>query len=351
MTNKALPSAALVLAAALAALLLPVNSLQADGAVQEEPMPPTFEGKELARRTMGPKACGECHEKELAAWQASPHHTSWKSMHRSPVGKEMASRLKMRRIKKEPACIRCHYTELEVKGKVRARDAVSCESCHGAARDWIKVHDDFGGKGLTARTESPSHRTQRWLRSIQGGMRRPDQLYFLARRCFECHVMDDARVVEEGGHSLGEEFELLSWSQGNVRHNFVQSEGRINQEAAPARRRVLFGLGRLLEVEQTLRVLSGLKKGALFDRTAKRLQRGRENLEAMAAVLPQVTELKTALAALKTCDPAKGSRGLKASVDAVAQTARVFSRRSGEGLVPLDALMPGSGGYRGKVHQ
>ena len=36
--------------------------------------------------------------------------------------------------------------------------ARSCESCHGAAQDWLELHSDYGGPNLTRELESREHR-------------------------------------------------------------------------------------------------------------------------------------------------------------------------------------------------
>ncbi len=59
-----------------------------------------------------------------------------------------------------PRRLRCHYTPQVSNDQLRAFSGVSCESCHGAGRDWINVHNDYGGKGFDHASETPEHRAR-----------------------------------------------------------------------------------------------------------------------------------------------------------------------------------------------
>ena len=62
-------------------------------------------------------------------------------------------------------------------------------------------------------------------------MRNPVNVYLLAQSCYRCHTVPDERLVNVGGHHAGSlDFELVSWSQGTVRHNFVRTDGKVNAE-------------------------------------------------------------------------------------------------------------------------
>ncbi len=97
------------------------------------------------------------------------------------------------------ACVGCHASS--VRGEPTA--GVSCESCHGAASDYLDQHQVAGS----------------YRRALSAGMRelrgRPQAI---ARLCVECHSVTDSRL-RSAGHPSGAEFEagsalgkLVHWS-------------------------------------------------------------------------------------------------------------------------------------------
>ena len=63
----------------------------------------------------GSTACGSCHPRELAGWQATPHATTRTRFDQRPPSK----------------CLGCHATGEAPAGPVVAVE-VGCEACHGA---------------------------------------------------------------------------------------------------------------------------------------------------------------------------------------------------------------------------
>ena len=115
----------------------------------------------------------------------------------------IAGKLGFRLIKRDSVCFSCHYTPIVERGQIRVDSGVSCESCHGAGRDWIDVHNDYGGKGFDHASETAEHRAERVARSRELGMRRPSDLYPAAASCFGCHTVPEERLVNVGGHPAG----------------------------------------------------------------------------------------------------------------------------------------------------
>ena len=105
----------------------------------------------------GPDACGECHKSSVGIWKDTHHATTFKNLPRSDKAKEIAKAMGIRRIKAESDCLGCHFTSSVVDGDVKPIAGITCESCHGAGKNYIDVHSDFGGKGVTAETEDPAH--------------------------------------------------------------------------------------------------------------------------------------------------------------------------------------------------
>ena len=138
--------------------------------------------------------CGECHALEYDTWKETPHSTGFDSMHRSKSAQGILERMDFRLAKRESLCLRCHYTATQPGEQAKAIAGVSCESCHGAARDWENVHNDYGSADYA--TESPEHKAQRIQASTDGGMLRPsDNIYGVAANCFECHTVPSEELL------------------------------------------------------------------------------------------------------------------------------------------------------------
>jgi hypothetical protein len=303
-------------------------------------------------RVMGAERCGECHKNEFAAWKQTTHYATLTTLHRRPSAQEIASKLGVKSLKREGVCVTCHYTEMPgASGAPEVVSGISCESCHGAARDWIDVHGDYGGKSVTRDQESPQHRTERLARSAAAGMLGPSDVGRLAARCYECHTVPNEKLVNVGGHTAGSDFELVSWSQGEVRHNF--GVGEENREASPEHLRVLYVLGQALALEANLRgVAKGTEKARYATSMAKRVAAAKESLAAIlaAAKIPEVEAMLSAAGgvALKLDNQA----ALTAAADRVGDAARRFAgREDGAGLAALDALVQAAPPPKGKVFE
>jgi len=89
-------------------------------------------------------------------------------MPRKKKAKEIAGKMGIKRMKKDSACLTCHFTSGFKKGKIKAIAGISCESCHSPAKDWIKIHGNYGGKKVTKKMETPEHKTKR-LAAMKAG--------------------------------------------------------------------------------------------------------------------------------------------------------------------------------------
>ncbi|MFT7620008.1 MAG: hypothetical protein ACI97A_003665 [Planctomycetota bacterium] len=350
--SKATGSALFLSACCLSALLVWSTGLIVANDDEQDLAPTVHQGIEAVKKTVGPEKCGECHEDELASWKKSAHQSSYTTMHKSSLGKSIAAKLGIRRIKKDDSCVRCHYSQTMVREKPKAKLGVSCESCHGPAKDWMPIHDDFGGKGLTRKDESEAHKSARHSRLVKAGMNHPDQLYYLASKCFSCHVMDEPKLMApDVGHPTSDEFELLSWSQGEVRHNFVTGNGKSNTEADMNHRRVLFGLGQIIEVEYVLGALTKADAGPFFESSVKRLKTARRNVSELSKLLASDAGLASAVTALHALELTPKNPKFAALKEVFASHGKSFSRMDGTSLTALDSLLPKPSSYRGKSHQ
>ena len=218
-----------------------------------------------AEKVLLPGRCGECHAAEYDVWKGTVHSTGFDTLHRSARSREISGNLGLRLIRRSsgeatPVCLGCHYTPTLRRGQLRAGAGVSCESCHGPARDWVSIHSSYGvataDPQLAPRLETARHRARRIAESTAAGMRRPSQIYELASACFGCHAVPNEELVNRGGHSTGSDFELVEWN-GLIQHNFLESykagDGWTNAERPRDWKRIMYVVGRTLDVEYALR--------------------------------------------------------------------------------------------------
>ncbi|MEQ8850118.1 cytochrome c family protein [Botrimarina sp.] len=313
-----------------------------------QPTQPTGGDPLDAARVVGADACTKCHAAEMAQWQRTPHHQTIDTLHRKPEADAIADRLGLRSVKRNDTCVRCHYTPIEQSGRVRIDSGVSCESCHGPARDWIEVHAEYG-PGVTRETESPEARQRRRLASIGAGMNNPSNLYLIARQCLDCHTTPDERLVDVGQHPAGSgEFELVSWSQGMVRHNFVRSGGAVNAPSALPRVRVMYVVGLMTDLEYSLRAVARATDAGRFGRTSA--ARAADRKQKLWAVQRLVDDplVATALESVSDLELTLGNAdAINAAADAIGAAAYAFAERAdGARLAPIDDLLPPPSQYK-----
>ncbi len=297
---------------------------------------------------LGHTDCAECHENSALLWEKTRHARSFNEVHRSDEGRDIASKMEVKRVKGEGSpCLGCHYTvRREDDGSDKPIAGVSCESCHGPGRDWLPRHSEFSGKEEA--DETAEEEAQRWADSEAHGMIRPGAILALASNCFGCHVVPDEELINKGGHTAGSDFELVSWTQGEVRHNVWYTDA--NEVPGTERLRMLYVLGLAADLEHSLRALAkATAKAEYAVSMAKRVQRARLRLQqlAEAAGLPELDALSGAAASaqLKLNNAAE----LNGAADAVAAAAAaVAADHDGSRLAAADALIPGPDKYRGE---
>lgn len=299
-------------------------------------------------KVIGSDGCKKCHAAEIATWEQTPHHKTIDSLHRKPEAKAIASRLGLRSVKRNDVCVRCHYTRKEVRGRVRIDSGVSCESCHGPALDWVGVHAEYG-PGVTRETETPEARQNRRLASIAAGMNNPANLYLIARQCLDCHTTPNEELVEVGGHPAGStDFNLVSWSQGMVRHNFVRSGGAVNEPSSITRIRVIHLVGLMTDLEYSLRAVAKATKGGTFAQTAANRAANRKQSLWEAQRLLNHPMLGDALSAVQTLELKLGNgEAINEAADAIGNAAYLFAEQAdGTQLAAIDSLLPDPRTYK-----
>jgi hypothetical protein len=300
-------------------------------------------------KTVGPNTCSECHKEEAAAWQESNHFKTFREMPRNPKGKEIAEKMGVKRINSAGICLTCHYT---VDNKEKPVAGISCESCHGEGKDWVKVHSEFSGK--TEKTETKAEEDARWKLAIAKGMIKTSNVYELAKNCYSCHVVPQEELVNKGGHKAGSDFELVSWSQGEVRHSTWYTKGKANEAADANRKRMLYLIGLGVELETGIRSVAKAtaKQPYAFD-MAKRVDRARKQLAAAAKAMPAVPEIgKLVEYAYSAGLKLNNEPYLTAAAEGVSKTLIAMTEKyDGSTMAALDSLIPGPDKFKGTVRK
>lgn len=303
-------------------------------------------------KTVGPNACAECHKQEAEAWKGTHHFKTFREMPRNTDANGIAQKMGVRRVKSESLCLNCHFTVQNKNNKEEPVAGISCESCHSAGQDWIKVHSGFSGKKV--HTETKAEEEARWKLADSKGMIRPRSLYQLAKNCYSCHVVPHEELVNKGGHRAGSAFELVSWSQGEVRHNTWYSKDKDNLPANAARKRMLYLVGLGVELETALRAVgkATVRKVYAFE-MAKRADRARKQLAAAAKAAPDVPEIAKMVELSQSAGlKLNNERPLTAAADSVSKLlASITEKYDGSTMAGIDSLIPGPDKFKGTARK
>jgi hypothetical protein len=291
--------------------------------------PLILQAKTDPHKVIGPQACAGCHAMDTQVMQQTHHAKAFEMLHRLPAAQEFATKMGVTKIKMQGECMNCHYTAQASGSSEKAIAGVSCESCHGGAKDWISMHPQ---KPLQAQAESLG-----WIR--------PKNLYALYANCYECHTTPNEKLVNETKHPAGSSFELVSWSQGEIRHCFY--DGKTNAEASPAKKRILFVLGKALELEYSLRgVAQATKNDTYGQKMALRIKSAFDSLGEIKKLnaLPDIDSILTAVP--KKTDGSldirlKNSAAYTSAADQIkAATQNFLTGSVNLDLASIDSLLP-----------
>jgi hypothetical protein len=302
-----------------------------------------------ADKVTGPETCVECHINEIEVWKRTIHNKTNRELPKKPETAEMLQKLGLTKVKGEAQCRDCHFLGREVEGQYETLAGIACESCHGAAADWVKTHGEYG-QGFTAETEPPERRHARLAQAAAAGLRGPRQLYDLGASCYGCHILNEEQIVNTGGHVAGSpEFNLLTWSQGEVRHHIPRTGDKVNPPAPLARRRLLFVVGCILETEYSFRAVAQATTRAAFGLTqARRADAARKRLESIQAVAPTPELAEITAIAMATGLRLNNRTELVAAADKIAALGRsLAARATGDELAGVDPLLPGPEKFQG----
>ena len=299
-------------------------------------------------KVVGPDKCAECHKQTVAIWKNTQHFKTFRALPRLKEANQIAKKMGLRRIKAGSLCLDCHFTTTLQADKRKAVAGISCESCHSPAAGYLKVHSEFSGK--KKETETEAERDKRWADSEAAGMTRPHDIYAWAKNCHSCHTVPQEELVNKGGHPAGSKFELVSWSQGEIRHNVWYTEGKENPLASPKRRRLMYVVGLAVELETSLRAVGEAKTKAKYAVSmAKRAKRAKIRFAKVAEALsePEVAEIMAAAKSAKL--KLNNKEQLNAAADKIANAAkRIVASFDGSSFGAIDGLIPGPDKYKGQ---
>lgn len=289
--------------------------------------------------------CGECHKSEYRVWKSTPHATGFEKLHRKESAEKIAAAMGFKLIKRESLCLQCHYTSQVKREQLRAISGVSCESCHGAARDWVDIHNNYGQ--FNYETEPADHKAKRIADSKAAGMLRPSELYDVVANCYDCHTVPHEKLVDAGGHAAGSDFELLSWFE-KIRHNFLQSfltgDGTVNAERPIEHKRIMYVVGQTLDLEYSLRGMALATENGIYVKAMKRrVRKAGGELRALTerTDIPEITEILQIQKSTKLTPNNKNAL-LHAADQIRRQTKSFIQKRDGKALASLDGLILGT---------
>jgi hypothetical protein len=156
-----------------------------------------------------------------------------------------------------------------------------------------------------------------------------------------------------GGHKAGSDFELVSWLSGEVRHNLQKSGGKVNEEIPAERRRMLYIVGRALDLEFSLRGLGkATEEGAYSKAMLDRVNAAKDRLGEIekASALPEVNKM---LAAVNASDLKPGNgEAIGKMADQISEISSGLAKsQDGSKLAAVDALIPGPDKYKGTAYK
>ncbi len=259
---------------------------------------------------------------------------------------EIPDRLGIDDIETDAACVGCHFSYYRDEEGEEQLTSIDCESCHGAAAGWVDVHSAYGTRDGAqierAEDELPAHRATRRAKAKAKGMRHPDDIVSVTRNCLGCHTGPGEKIVNVGGHSPGSEFELVSWLDGEVRHNFHRTNQGGNDEIAIERKRQLYVTGRALDLEYAFRGLAkATQDGPYLQAMTRRTAEAKGHLKAVASrvSLPELEEMNAAADGVAL--EANNRANAEAAADRVHAAAIAFANaHDGSGLEAIDSLIP-----------
>lgn len=101
----------------------------------------------VEREYVGAKKCSLCHKtpeqgEQMKIWEGSKHAKAYETLG-TPEAKETGAKRGVDNPQTSGKCLKCHstaygFTESKVTENIPVEEGVSCESCHGPGKDYMK---------------------------------------------------------------------------------------------------------------------------------------------------------------------------------------------------------------------
>jgi hypothetical protein len=105
-------------------------------------------------------------------------------------------------------CMDCHGTVVSGQESQEVFDGVSCESCHGGAKDYHKPHQEGDPAAGVNRAG--------YKKALELGMNELKNLDVRARQCASCHYVTEPRLLSSG-HPSGRDFDFAAGNK-KIKH-------------------------------------------------------------------------------------------------------------------------------------
>jgi hypothetical protein len=303
-------------------------------------------------KTVGSDECIDCHTPEHDVLGETTHSKTYDELSGGDKATEIADALGLDDIEApDGTCVGCHFTLVgDTVEDAEPIAGISCESCHGPAADWIEVHGEY--LSGDAASETPAEKATRKNAAKSAGQIRPDQINLIAANCLSCHTVPNEELVNTGGHLAGSDFELVSWSQGEVRHNLFWNDGEENVQASPERKRVLYVVGLATDLEFSLRALGkSSEAGTYRDAMSARVKKATAGLKAVNGKInsPDISKALAAAGGINV-GTAPDQAKINGAADKIQAAIVAFiGSHNGSKLAAIDAMIPtGDGHYSEK---
>ena len=259
---------------------------------------------------------------------------------------------------KDSVCADCHGTKSVVNGEIRVISGVSCESCHGASGGvdgWLNPHQSYhASKTIPRDQETPEHRKARFDACEKAGKIHTKDISGLASNCYGCHVINNEKLIA-AGHKAASAFEFVSWSEGEIKHNFHLDKTK-NADAPTLwldetkstpenRRRMKFVLGAMAQLEATLRKRAEFSNAAVIPQVGGIAAAANGKIAQINGVAgteetKEVAKIMTSLLGVLFVPQPTDKKTYTEAADQIAVQAERFSRtHDGSKLSALDTII------------
>ena len=247
-------------------------------------------------------------QNEYFTWSEHDAHAGAYDLLTNRQSQRIAANLGLGNAHEADVCLDCHATNVPAAARgerFQIDDGVSCEACHGAAKDWIETHDDRG----VAHADN-----------VARGLVALDEPVVRAQLCTSCHVAAPDRFVTHRIMAAGHPrtgFELDTFSFLQPPHYRIDDDYRERKTASDSA--TLWAVGQAMSAFRVFEALTdparnhkgGWAEFTLFDCFSCHHEMNTRTPEASSRIgLPAVqkSSLLMYLAAMAVVDGARAER-------------------------------------------